>query len=234
LRALRKDVEALRASQMEMQKNLQIVKDILMGKQPPLENVFVNTAGAPSMGANDAKVTMVEFSDFQCPFCGRYANQTMAKVIDEYVKTGKVRYIFRNFPLEQIHPLALKAAEAADCANEQGKFWEAHDRFFQNQKTLDGKEWEAHALGLGLDAPKFQQCIDSGKFTQQVKADEAEGTMLAIKGTPTFFFGRTDGKNGGKLKAVKLLSGAVPFEKFKEIIDVLLNPKDEKEADDSR
>ena len=168
---LRKEVEALKAGQRDIQKNLQIVKDILMGKQPPLEDVFVSTAGAPSLGERTAKVTIIEFSDYQCPFCGRYATQTMPLLLDEYVKTGKVRYIFRNFPLEQLHPSAEKAAEAGACAGDQGKFWEAHDRFFKNQQGLDAKQVLGHAAALGLDVATFQQCLDTGKYASVVKAD---------------------------------------------------------------
>jgi protein-disulfide isomerase len=224
IQSLKKEIEALKANQKDIQKNVQIIKDILMGKQPPLENVFISTEGAPSVGEATAKLTMVEFSDFQCPFCGRYANQTMSQVLDTYVKTGRVRYVFRNFPLEQLHPNAEKAAEAANCAGEQNKFWEAHDRFFKNQSALDSKEMLGHATVLGLDVPKFQQCLDSGKYTAKVKADEAEGQKFGVKGTPTFFFGTVDPKDPTKIHAVKLLSGAVPFDSFKDVIEGLLNP----------
>ena len=121
LSALRKEVEAIKASQAEMQKNIKIIKDIAMGKQPPLEDVYVSTVGAQSTGDAKAKVVLVEFSDYQCPFCGRYANETYSKIADDYVKTGKVKYVLRNFPLEQLHPNAEKAAEAAECAGDQGK-----------------------------------------------------------------------------------------------------------------
>lgn len=225
LQELRKEVEALKAGQNEMQKTLQIVKDILLGKQPPLEDVFVSTAGAPSLGKATAKITIVEFSDFQCPFCGRYATQTMPQLLDEYVKTGKVRYVFRNFPLEQVHPSAEKAAEASACAGDQDKFWEAHDRFFKNQQLLDAKQMQAHAAALGLDTVKFQQCLDSGKYASFVKGDIAEGQRYNVRGTPSFFFG-TEVKDS-KLKAAKFLSGALPYQNFKDVIDGLLNPPNE-------
>src|SRR4029453_6325636 len=127
-----------------------------------------------SIGAPSAKVVMIEFSDYQCPFCGRYANETFAPLMAQYVNTGKIRYIFKNFPLEGIHPLAEKAAEAAECMGEQGKYWEAHERLFKNQKALDAKQLSEHALALGLNVPKFQQCLDTGKYTAKVKADAAE------------------------------------------------------------
>ncbi len=224
---LQKEVESLKVGQKDIQKTLQIVKDILMGKQPPLEDAYISTLGAPSMGAKTAKVTIVEFSDFQCPFCGRYATQTMPQVLNEYVKTGKVRYIFRNFPLDQLHPLAEKAAEAAACAGDQGKYWEAHDRFFKNQQALDAKEMQGHALVLGLDVSKFKLCLDSGKYVTLVKTDVAEGQKYNVRGTPSFFFG-TEMKDS-KLKAVKFLSGALPLQDFKDVIDGLLDPPRDKD-----
>ena len=114
--------------------------------------------------------------------------------------------MFRNFPLEQIHPFAEKAAEAAACAGDQGKYWEAHDRFFKNQSALDAKGMAGHAAVLGLDSAKFQDCLTSGKYAAQVKSDVAEGQKYNVRGTPAFFFG-TDVKDS-KLHAVKFLSGA--------------------------
>jgi protein-disulfide isomerase len=224
LRGLRKDMEALKASQAEMQKNLQIVKDILMGKQPPMEDVSISTAGGQSLGDAKAKVMLVEFTDYQCPYCGRYGNDTFSKLIDGYVKTGKVRYTIRNFPIQQLHPLAEKAAEAAECAGDQGRYWEMHERLFKNQHALDVKELPGHARALGLDPVKFQQCIDSGQFTAKVMADVADGTKLKVSGTPMFYFGYPDDKDPSKLRAVKLLSGAQPLSAFTDILEALLNP----------
>jgi protein-disulfide isomerase len=227
MQALRKEVEALKAGQKDMQKTLSLIKDMMMGKQPPLEDVYINIEGAMTQGDTKAKVVMVEFSDYQCPFCGRHATDTYPQLMDQYVKTGKMRYILKNFPLEQIHPYAEKAAEAAECMGEQGKYWEAHDRLFKNQQALDVKELPAHALVLGLDVPKFQQCLDGGKYTAKVKADVAEGTKLNVRGTPSFFFGVPDPKDPKRMKAVKFLSGALPMDQFKEEIDKLLNPPKE-------
>ena len=167
---------------------------------------------------------MIEFSDFQCPFCGRYANDTFQKLIDQYVKTGKVRYVLRNFPLSQMHPLAEKAAEAAECAGEQGKYWEMHQQLFKNQRALDANEMAGQAVVLGLDQVRFQHCLDDGKFAAKVKTDTADGMKLNVRGTPTFFFGYFDEKDPGTVKAVKLLSGAQPLSAFIEILDNLLDP----------
>jgi protein-disulfide isomerase len=109
--------------------------------------VVLSVDGAPSMGNGDAKVTLIEFSDYQCSFCGRHFSQTLPRLMTEYVKTGKVKYVLRDFPLEPIHPLAFKAAEAARCASDQGKYWEMHDRLFSNQQALGPKDLPRHAEG---------------------------------------------------------------------------------------
>ena len=221
LQNLRKQVVALEAGQKEMQKTLQIIKDILMGKQPPLEDVFISIAGAPFLGDQKARITIVEFSDYQCPFCGRYATETLPQLIEKYVKTGKVKYVFRNFPLEQLHPLAEKAAEASACAGDQQKYWEAHDRFFRNQHNLSATDMPSQAAALGLDIAQFEECLESGKYASRVKADVMEGQKFNVRGTPSFFFGKE--VVDGKLKAIRFLSGALPVDKFQGVIDGLLD-----------
>src|SRR6266704_659322 len=133
-----------------------------MAQVPPgnPENVLVSLDGVPSLGDEKAPIAIVEFSDYQCPYCGRHANTVLPQIIKDYVSTGKVRYIVRDVPIEAIHPQAFKAAEAAHCAGDQGKFWEMHDRLFQNQQLLAVSDLAAHALALGLDGPKFQPCLD--------------------------------------------------------------------------
>lgn len=228
MQALRKDIESLKQGQKAMQKDIGIIRDILSGKQPPLDNVSISIGGSPFQGPKDAKFVIVEFSDFQCPFCGRYATQTYSQVIDDYVKTGKVKYVFRDFPLEQLHPNAAKAAEASHCAEDQGKFWDLHDRMFKNQSALDAKEMLGHATVLALDVPKFQQCLESGKYTAKVKKDQEDGAKVNVKGTPTFFFGTVDPKDPTKIKAVSMFSGAQPYQQFKDAFDKLMSPpKDE-------
>src|SRR5437870_5300349 len=106
MQALRKEIESLRQGQKAMQKDISIIRDILSGKQPPFERVAISTEGAAAQGDKSAGYAVIEFSDFQCPFCGRYSTQTYSQVVDEYVKSGKVKYYFRNLPLDQLHPLA--------------------------------------------------------------------------------------------------------------------------------
>jgi protein-disulfide isomerase len=158
----------------------------------------------PSVGSNSATVTIIEFADFQCPYCGRVA-PTIKKVRDTY--GDKVRIVWKDFPLTQIHPQAFKASEAAHCAGEQGKYWEYHDRLFANQEALMPDDLKKTAGEIGLDATKFGSCLDSSKFSERVRDGVAEGTRLGVNSTPTFYV------NG------RLLSGAQPFEAFAAVID---------------
>jgi protein-disulfide isomerase len=151
----------------------------------------------------------------------------VSRLTDEYVKTGKMRYVLRDFPLEEAHPLAEKAAEAAHCAGEQGKYWEMHERLFSNQSALESKELSRHAASVGLDVAKFDECLDSGRFAARIKADRKEGAKLNIRGTPTFFFGYTDESDPARVRAVKVLSGTQPFDAFVDILDELLNAPQE-------
>lgn len=170
--------------------------------EPPREKVEVGNA--PVKGPANAPVTIVEFSDFQCPFCSRVI-PSINKVKETY--GDKVRIAFRQFPLTNIHPNAQKAAEASLCANDQGKFWELHDAMFANQGALGVDQLKAKAVELGMNADSFNQCLDSGKHAGQVSADMAAGTAAGVSGTPAMFV------NG------RFLNGAVPFEDIAKIID---------------
>jgi protein-disulfide isomerase len=174
----------------------------------PEKRVQVAATG-PSKGPESAPVTIVEFSDFQCPFCSR-ANAA----VDEVVKTygDKVRVVFRHFPLS-FHKEAPKAAEASMCAADQNKFWEYHDKLFANQQALKVDDLKKAAADLGLDTARFNECLDSGKKAELVKKDMADGEKAGVTGTPAFFI------NG------LALSGAVPAEEFKAIIDAELKKK---------
>ena len=160
-------------------------------------------AEGPSRGPKDAPVTIVEFSDFECPYCGS-AHDTVEQVMSTYA--GKVRLVYRQFPLS-FHPHAAKAAEASLCAADQGKFWEYHDVLFKNQKKLEPTELKAHAGEVGLDAQKFGQCLDSGDKKKTVDADQQAGLTAGVSGTPAFFI------NG------IFLNGAQPIDEFKKVID---------------
>jgi protein-disulfide isomerase len=165
--------------------------------------VRVELGDAPVRGRKDAPVTLVVFSDFQCPFCGK-VEPTLARVMDAY--EGRVRLVWKDFPLD-FHPNAVPAALAARAAGEQGKFWPMHDRLFANQVALDRESLERHAEALGLDRARFRAALDSEKNRAAVLADQRQGVAAGVAGTPAFFI------NGVKL------SGALPFESFKAAID---------------
>lgn len=224
VKVLRKDVEELKQAQKAMQQQLDRLTNLLAGKQGAqgVENIILDLQGLPSMGNKDAKVTLVEFTDYQCPFCARYAVQTFPQILADYIKNGKVRYIVRDFPLDSIHPAAEKASEAAHCAGDQGKYWEMRQRLFENQRALGPKDLPVYARALNLDAGKFQQCLDAGKYASLVHKNATEGASAGVEGTPTFFLGMTE-KNDSKLKAAKALRGAYPYAAFKEAIDSLLS-----------
>lgn len=159
--------------------------------------------GFPSLGSDDAVITLVEFSDYQCPFSGR-VRDTIWELIDLY--KGKVRYVYRDFPLS-FHRDAKKAHEAAHCAGEQGKYFEYNKELFINQKKLGDEELKKYAKKIGLDMKKFNTCLESEKYAETVDKSVEEGVMAGVTGTPAFFI------NG------IMVSGAQPLEVFKEIID---------------
>jgi protein-disulfide isomerase len=225
LRSLRQEVEALKQSQEAIAKQLQEVQDLLRargGAAPPSGRAPISVQGAPFKGDKNAAVTVVEFSDYECPFCGRYFRDTMAQIERDYITTGKVKYVFRDFPLEAIHPKAFKAAEAAHCAGDQGRFWEMHDRLFTNQSSLDRSQLSGHAKTLALDLPGFEQCLDSGRHGTRIRQSLADGQQAGVRGTPTFFLGHTDA-DGGSLNTPATLVGAQPYANFKQALDRLLS-----------
>ncbi|MEK6845695.1 MAG: DsbA family protein, partial [Nanoarchaeota archaeon] len=163
----------------------------------------------PQMGENKAKVTIVEFSDFECPYCAKFHQQTFPQIKKDYIDTGKVRFIYRDFPLP-FHNHAQKAAEASECADEQGKYWEYHNLLFENYDSLSVENLKKFASDLKLDTAKFNTCLDSGKMSSEVSKDSQEGQGYGVSGTPAFFV------NG------KLLTGAQPFAVFQQAIEAEL------------
>lgn len=180
----------------------------------------IETGISPSSKLHSsARLAIIEFSDFECPFCGRYARDTYPRVQTELVDKGIVNYSFRHFPLEAIHKAAFKAGEASACAGEQGKFWEMHARLFDNQKQLSEPDLLAHAKALSLDESRFKSCLDDD-MTARIRADQEEARKFGINSTPTFLVGIV--QPNGKVKVVRKLSGAQPFETFQSIVDEVL------------
>jgi protein-disulfide isomerase len=186
------------------------------------ENVFLSLANTPAMGDVNARVAVVEYGDYECPQCGQHAARVLPEIIANYVRTGKIRYFFKDAPIEAIHPHAFKAAEAAHCAGEQGKFWEMHDRLFKNQQFLTVNQLPVHASALGLDALRFQQCLVEGTYAAQIRKDLQDAVHAGARGTPTFFVGVLDSQSTGKV-AITILSGAQPFAAFQRTLDAMLS-----------
>jgi len=172
-------------------------------------------------GNKTASITLIEFADYQCVFCARFSRETLPQIERDYVATGKVKFVFGNFPLERSHPYAFKAAEAAQCASEQGKFWEMHRRLFDFQDTRYFNDWPHHAQMLALDSAKFMQCLDSEATASKVRNDLANGKSAGVKVTPTFFIGFTQ-PNVSQIKTLQQIVGAQPYTAFKDAFDSLL------------
>ena len=173
---------------------------------------FEMSAGGAVEGSKDAKIALVEFADFQCPYCGKFVADTYPSVKRDFIDKGMVRYIFRNYPLETIHQFALKASEAAECAGQQGKYWPMHGKLFANQRNLQDESLVANATALGLDANRFRKCL-GGEVLSRIKDDETEAKRLGVQATPTFFVGHVE--PNGKLRLTTKISGALPYETFK-------------------
>ena len=231
---LKKELDEIKEGQAKLRAELQEIKALLQarpaaapgqaaaGAAPPAIT-SLSVDGLPVKGNKNAQVTLVEFTDYQCPFCGRHVRDTWPQIEKDYIAKGKVRFVVREFPLESLHKNAFKAAEAALCAGEQGKYFEMHDRLFANQNALATEQLPEHATAIGLNAPKFKECMDSGKYSAQVRKDLAEGTKLGVTGTPTFFVGLTDPKDSKTVKSVRIIKGAQGYSAFQATIDDLLS-----------
>ncbi len=167
------------------------------------DRVAVSADDDPAVGPEDAPVLMIEFSDYQCHYCGQFARETLHPLLARY--GAKVRFVYRDFVI--LGPLSMKAARAAECAHDQGAFWEFHDEIFAHQDELSEEWLIALAERLGLDLPRFKDCIDDPASEQEVASDSLAGLALGVRGTPTFFI------NG------RILVGANPLETFVTLLD---------------
>jgi protein-disulfide isomerase len=210
----------------EFQQAISNLESKIEGNQPASQQapqpVRISLDDDPMRGDPDAPITIVEFSDFQCPFCARFHVQTLPSIIEEYIAEGKVNLVYRDFPIQSIHPNALPAAVAAECANEQGKYWEYHDTLFEKQNSwnkLDSNSaiatFSQYATDIDLEKEQFDSCLQTGKYLEEVQGDLRDGRDYDITGTPGFFIGNED------IGFVKI-NGAQPFESFKRVIDAQL------------
>jgi protein-disulfide isomerase len=189
--------------------------DVRKRAQTPSNQIDITNR--PFIGLADAPVTIVEYSDFQCPFCKSFVDNTMSTILANY--PNEVKIVFKNFPLTGTHPLAEKAAIAAECAFAQDKFWEMHDLIFVNQDTLAEENFASFSAQLNLDQTAFNECYTNQTPLDQINADILEGQNLGITGTPTFFIARSY-----DLSSNTKIEGALPFESFQTAIEEALLP----------
>jgi protein-disulfide isomerase len=207
------EVEALKESQRKLAVGLGEVRS---GKQP--EPVYLSVANAPAMGPEQAVVTLIEFSDYECPFCIRHFQTTTPQIEENYIRTGKIRYVFRDLPIDENHPKAVRAHEAAHCADAQHKFWALHPKLFSRPGTHDLAALEAKATEAGLDLTAFRKCIADGDTTAAVRASAASAEKLGVEGTPAFFVGLRDPATD-RVRLTDFLSGAQPYSVFERSLD---------------
>lgn len=182
---------------------------------PPLPAEPVALGGV-SHGSNAASLALIVYSEFKCPFCGVFARDTMPALTEKYVDTGKVQLVFRHFPLDGLHPFARQAAQAAECASQQGRFTPLHDAMFANQAALDGPALDAHLFRLGLKNAAFDACVN-GPAAKRIDEDVQAGRALGVTGTPTAFIGVA--QPDGRFKLVQRISGARPLKDFEGALD---------------
>ena len=208
----------------------EIISEIEINNAAPQQAQQRNQLGAPQIfqvsidddpfkGSSDAPVTIVEFSDFQCPFCSRFFEQTLPELKENYINTGKVKLVYKDFPLDNLHPNARPAHIASECADEQGKFWEYHDILFENQAEWNrlsstdlSSQLNEYASTLGLNSASFDSCLSSQDIADEVNADTLQASSYGATGTPTFFIGT---EKDGFIKLV----GAQPYATFQNAID---------------
>ena len=206
LRALRQAVEKLQAPAPQP-----------AGPPPPPDLVQIANVSGYMLGRPDAPVTIVEFTDLQCPFCNRFATTTFDQLKKDYIESGKVRFFSRDFPLD-FHPQAMPAARASRCAGEQGKFWELRMALVKNASALAPAFIGQQAAALKLDMKQFDACINGTAFDSAISKDMTEGAGFSVNGTPTFFVGKTTAQGFEGFRIV----GAQPYAVFQQRIEGLL------------
>lgn len=181
----------------------------ILSRLPVEDGIYdLETSDDPSIGSAEAAVTIVEFADFECPF-SRDSSFILRELATVYA--DNIYYIYRDFPLTDLHAMAQKAAEAGECAQDQGKFWEYHDKMYQNQTSLNEESLVAFAQSLNMNVTEFESCLDSGRYAEEVLDDYEAGLASGVRGTPTFFI------NGNRI------AGSIPRDILEAIIQSILN-----------
>jgi protein-disulfide isomerase len=210
------EVEALRREIADLREDLASLRASL-GRARPI----VDLADGHQRGNPDARVALIEFSDYECPFCIRHSQQTMPLIEKNYIATGKILYGFRDYPIDALHPQAIRGHEAARCAGDQGKFWEMHGRMFGQPSIHTPGALEAVATQIGLDMGAYRSCVANNTHTAAIRQSVALIDSFGASGTPAFFVGIID-PDTNKVKITRAITGAVPFAQFAQAIEAAL------------
>jgi len=222
---LKKDIEDLKQNQQIIIKELQSIKAILSTRPTPppeinVRGMEIDLKGIPGISKSTAKLVMIEFTDYQCPYCGSYSRETFPQIKKLYVDSGIIDYYAFDLPLPG-HQFASKAAEASHCAEEQGKYWEMHSQLMANQASLD--KLSSYAAALNLDISKYEECLNSSKYSKSIAGDLAVAGKLGITSVPGFILAARDPKNPAIVKGISVVrGGAMPFIVFQKEIDQAL------------
>ena len=228
--ALRREVEALKSEQIAMQKQLDELKALVKGPAAPqvqrseIADAVLTVDGSPFLGKKDAPITLVEFFDYECPFCMRHVQQTLPQIQRDYIDTGKVKYVVRDFPIDSLHPNSFKKHEAAHCAGDQGKYWDMRARLLGGEKQARPDDFSTDVHALGLRSSDFSQCLTSEAHATGIRTDVEAGNKAGVFGSPTFFLAMTE-PSKPTVTVVRVIRGAQPYQTFKEAIDALLQPR---------
>jgi len=215
--ALKKEVEALKATQAQMAKRL---GGAPAAPQPKPLPASIDLRGGPFKGSTTSPVVLVEYSDYECPFCIRHFTQVMPEVEAAYIRTNKIRYTFRDFPIDQLHPESIRAHVASHCAAEQGKFWNMHMRLFSKAGTHKPADLLTRAQEVGLNTTAFSACVADDKYSAAIRQSTAFAISMGAEGTPFFLVGTID--SASQFKPLAKLPGALPFANFQQAIEAAL------------
>jgi protein-disulfide isomerase len=220
---LSRRVSALEEQQKQIIQQLDSISRMLEPKSPQSSSApptSIKIQSEPFIGERKARVAILEFADFECPYCGQFAHDTYPQLVENYVKTGKVVFFYHDFPLSE-HPYADQAAEAAQCAAEQGKYWEMHDDLFAHQAQPPERTISADAQVLGIDAAKMKDCISRGRYAEAIQKSAQDARKMGVRATPSFLLGIMD-SDGHDLRVLRALRGAYTYDAFKVALDDVL------------
>ncbi len=226
---LQSEISDLRAQQAQLTAELAELKS--QGAQTPVRTLTV--AGRPARGAETARVTFVEYSDYGCAYCAQYVRDVSPRIIRDYVDTGRIRYVFKNYPVEELHPGAFTAHVAASCAGDQGRYWQMHDRLFAAPNQFQAAPFVEDARHVGLDASTFQSCLAGTAPDAVIRQDIDEAVRGGVNGTPVFVVALTE-PGSAAVTPLRVVVGVQPYEAFKDAIDDVLARASAAGGDESR